>query len=74
MMKRLLNPSARLVGTLFTVAFVLLAASMLMINMGSEEVAAFGFLPVLFGLTALFMALASFAMRKLNLKYGPPED
>lgn len=74
MMKYLLNPSARLVGTFFAVAAVLLVASVLMVNAGSEDVASFGFLPLLFGMTALFMGLASFAMRKLNLKYGPPED
>jgi ABC-type polysaccharide/polyol phosphate export permease len=73
-MKYLLNPSARLVGSFFAVAFVLLAASALLINFGSEEVAGFGFLPVLLGLTVLVMALVSLAMRKLNLKYGPPED
>ena len=73
MMKRFLEPSARLVGSLLAVAFVLLVASVLMLNVGSEDVAGFGFLPLLFGLIVLFIALAEFAMRKLNLKYGPPE-
>ncbi len=74
MMKKLLNPSARLVGTLFSIAFVFLVASVFVINSNNEDVASFGFLPLLAGMTALFMGLASFAMRKLNLKYGPPED
>lgn len=74
MMKKLLNPSARLVGTLFAIAFVFLVASAFVINSNNEDVAGFGFLPLLAGMTALFMGLASFAMRKLNLKYGPPED
>jgi hypothetical protein len=74
MMKRFLEPSARLVGSLFATAFVLLIASALMINVGGEDLAGFGFLPMLFGLVLLFVALAQFAMRKLNLKYGPPED
>jgi len=74
MMKRFLEPSARLVGSLFAIALALFVASFLMLNMGSEVVAAFGFLPILFGMIFLFTALAMFAMRKLNLKYGPPED
>ena len=74
MMKRFLEPSARLVGSLFAIALALFVASLLMLNMGSEVVAAFGFLPILFGMIFLFTALAMFAMRKLNLKYGPPED
>ena len=74
MMKRFLEPSARLVGGLFAAAFALFVASLLMLNFGGENVAAFGFLPVLFGLIVLFIALVQLAMRKLNLKYGPPED
>ena len=73
MIKRFLEPSARLVGSLFTAAFALFVASVLMLNSGSEAAAAFGFLPILFGMIFLFCGLAMFAMRKLNLKYGPPE-
>ena len=74
MMKRFLVPSARLVGSLFAIAFALFVASLLMLKVGNEVVAAFGFLPILFGMIFLFSGLAMFAMRKLNLKYGPPEE
>lgn len=59
---------------MFAVAAAFLAASALAIKLGGNDVAVYGFLSLFLGLTVLFIALASFTMRKLNLKYGPPKD
>ena len=69
MNKWFLQPSARLVGGLFAVSAMLLIASALVLNVGSADMAGFGYVLMLLGLIFLFIALAQFAMRKLNLKY-----
>ena len=69
MNKWFLQPSAKLVGGLFAVALLLLFASALVLNIGSVDMTVFGYVLMLLGLVFLFIALAQFAMRKLNLKY-----
>ena len=73
MRSRFAEPSARMVSGLLAAAFAFLLASALFLNLGSTDVAAYGYLSILIGLIFLFVALAQFAMRKLNQKYGPPE-
>jgi peptidoglycan/LPS O-acetylase OafA/YrhL len=74
MTKYFLNPSARLVWTLFAVGTALFVASMVMINGGHDSFATSGILFLLLGMTVLVVALAAFVTRLLNLKYGPPKD
>jgi ABC-type polysaccharide/polyol phosphate export permease len=66
MMNRFANPSARLIYSLAGVAAVLLAITILMINFAGEDIAMLAFLPLLFGMTALFIAAVLFLLRALN--------
>ena len=71
MRSRFIEPSARQVGGLFAAAVAFLLLSALILNL--TEFTAYGYLSILVGLILLFVGLAQFAMRKLNLKYGRPE-
>jgi hypothetical protein len=66
MMAAFAHPSGPFIYGLAAVAGLLLAVSILMINLGSEETATAAFLPLLFGVTALFIAAVLFLLRALN--------
>lgn len=73
MRSRFVEPSARQVAALFAIAVAFLLVSALILNLAGTDFTAFGYLSILLGLIFLFVAIAQFAIRKLNLKYGRPE-
>jgi hypothetical protein len=66
------NPTPQWIGGLFVAAAALFVVSAWMANSEDAETSVFAFMPILIGMTILFIALAQLALWALNRAQTPP--
>jgi glycerol uptake facilitator-like aquaporin len=66
------NPTPRWIASLFAAAAVLFVISAWMANSEDSETSVFAFMPILIGITILFIALAQLTLWALNRAQTPP--